>query len=107
MVASTARAPGRASAEALSLLETDVREMVRRRGLDPLADAAQVQELIAAAVRDYEEKAAVQVLPPPLGEAEEAERRLADAITGFGPLQPYLDDPTVEEIWINAPSWAA
>ena len=21
----------------------------------------------------------------------------------FGPLQPYLDDPTVEEIWINAP----
>ena len=24
-----------------------------------------------------------------------------DAVAGFGPLQKYLDDPTVEEIWIN------
>lgn len=24
-------------------------------------------------------------------------------LSGFGPLQPLLDDPTVEEIWINAP----
>ena len=22
---------------------------------------------------------------------------------GLGPLQPYLDDPTVEEVWINEP----
>ena len=26
-----------------------------------------------------------------------------DAVAGFGPLQTYLDDPTVEEIWINEP----
>ena len=42
-----------------------------------------------------------------------AQRRHADAddvatqafhsIAGFGPLQPLLDDPTVEEVWINAP----
>jgi pilus assembly protein CpaF len=25
-------------------------------------------------------------------------------LTGFGPLQPYLDDPEVEEIWINEPT---
>jgi pilus assembly protein CpaF len=24
-------------------------------------------------------------------------------VAGYGPLQPYLDDPTVEELWINAP----
>jgi len=24
-----------------------------------------------------------------------------DAVAGFGPLQQYLDDPTVEEVWIN------
>ena len=29
---------------------------------------------------------------------------MLDAVAGFGPLQPYLDDPTVEEIWINEPS---
>jgi pilus assembly protein CpaF len=27
----------------------------------------------------------------------------AEAATGFGPLQAYLDDPTVEEVWINEP----
>lgn len=26
------------------------------------------------------------------------------AITGYGPLQPYFDDPTVEEIVINSAS---
>ncbi len=30
-------------------------------------------------------------------------RRLDDTLTGLGPLQPYVDDPSVEEIWINAP----
>ena len=30
-------------------------------------------------------------------------REVVAALTGLGPLQPYLEDPTVEEIWINAP----
>ena len=25
------------------------------------------------------------------------------ALTGLGPLQPYLDDPSIEEIWLNEP----
>jgi pilus assembly protein CpaF len=25
-------------------------------------------------------------------------------VSGFGPLQPFLDDPAVEEVWINDPS---
>ena len=31
-------------------------------------------------------------------------KSVLDAVAGFGPLQQYLDDPTVEEIWINEPS---
>ena len=31
-------------------------------------------------------------------------RRCVDAVAGLGPLQQYLDDPEVEEIWINAPT---
>jgi pilus assembly protein CpaF len=27
-----------------------------------------------------------------------------DLVTGLGPLQPLMDDPTVEEIWINEPT---
>ena len=29
---------------------------------------------------------------------------LVARVSGFGPLQPFLDDPSVEEIWINDPS---
>ena len=32
-----------------------------------------------------------------------AAKSVLDAVAGFGPLQQYLDDPTVEEIWINEP----
>ena len=28
---------------------------------------------------------------------------MLDDVAGFGPLQPYLDDPDVEEVWINEP----
>ena len=27
-----------------------------------------------------------------------------DELAGFGALQPFLDDPSIEEIWINAPN---
>ena len=29
---------------------------------------------------------------------------LVARVSGFGALQRYLDDPTVEEVWINDPS---
>jgi pilus assembly protein CpaF len=29
---------------------------------------------------------------------------LVARVSGFGALQPYLDDPDVEEIWINDPA---
>ncbi|MCT2042269.1 Flp pilus assembly complex ATPase component TadA [Pseudoclavibacter alba] len=31
-------------------------------------------------------------------------REVLARVTGFGALQPYLDDPEIEEIWVNAPS---
>jgi pilus assembly protein CpaF len=30
-------------------------------------------------------------------------KSVADRVVGAGPLQPYFDDPEVEEIWINEP----
>ncbi len=30
-------------------------------------------------------------------------REVVAAVSGFGPLQRYFDDPDVEEIWINEP----
>ena len=41
--------------------------------------------------------------PAGAGDLPAAARTVCDAVAGFGPLQRYLDDPTVEEIWINEP----
>ena len=30
-------------------------------------------------------------------------RSVFDQVAGFGPLQRFFDDPSVEEIWINEP----
>ena len=45
-----------------------------------------------------------QWMVPSLRRAAEAKRFVLDAVTGFGAIQPLLDDPAVEEIWINAPT---
>jgi pilus assembly protein CpaF len=79
-----------------------VRELVRRRALDPAADPAAVRSLIDEAVADYLDRATTSQLPP-LGDRTAVSRAILDAIAGFGPLQPFLDDRSVEEIWINEP----
>ncbi len=88
---------------AVGLVEDEVRELVRRRGLDPSADAAAVRRLVDEVVSEYDERSLVSKLPP-LPDARLAARQVFDAVAGFGPLQKYLDDPTVEEIWINEPT---
>lgn len=89
--------------DALSLLEGDVREMVRRRGLDPLVEVTETTALIDHALQEYEERSVLSDLPP-IRDREVTRARLVDAITGFGALQPYLDDPSIEEIYLNSPS---
>jgi pilus assembly protein CpaF len=89
--------------DAVRIVEDEVRELIRRRGLDPLHQAAEVRRLVEAAVTDYDERALMGPLPP-LGPLESARRFIFDAVAGFGALQPLLDDPGIEEIWINAPT---
>ncbi|MEG9248791.1 ATPase, T2SS/T4P/T4SS family [Arthrobacter sp. Soc17.1.1.1] len=89
--------------DAVRVVEGEVRELIRRRGLDPALQIAEVQHLVDDAVADYEERSVLGILPP-LGRLDVARKQVYDAVAGFGALQPLLDDPTVEEIWINAPS---
>lgn len=88
--------------DAVRIVEDEVRELIRRRGLDPLRQAGEVRRLVDAAVSDYDERALMGPLPP-IGPLEPARRFVFDAVAGFGALQPFLDDPDIEEIWINAP----
>ncbi len=89
-------------ATARSILEGEIRELVRRRGLDPFGEPGSVACLVEEAVADYLDRATTSQLPP-LGDVAESTRALLDSVAGFGALQPYLDDPTIEEIWINEP----
>jgi pilus assembly protein CpaF len=85
---------------AQQILQAEVRELVRRRGIDPVADADSVARLVDEAIADYSDRAITSTLPPL---ADRAGREVLDAVAGFGPLQPLLDDEDVEEIWINEP----
>jgi pilus assembly protein CpaF len=91
------------SAEAVARIESQVREQIRRRGVDPLRQADAVEALVQEALAQWEEQALVGAVAPVDDRAATA-RTVLDNVAGFGPLQKYLDDPDVEEIWINSPS---
>ena len=66
------------------------RELVRSRGLNPAFAAVQ----------------AVYELAEGFSEPIDEERLIAEAnleLSGFGVIQPFLDDPSIEELWINRP----
>lgn len=88
--------------EAHAVVEGEVRELIRRSGVDPVRDRQAVSDLVREAVSDYDERSMHGGMPL-LGNFEDAVKRVMDAVAGFGPIQEYFDDPTVEEIWINAP----
>ena len=85
---------------AVDTVELEVRELVRRRGLDPVSDRTAVRRLVDEVVADYDERSLTSALPP-LTDTRLAARRVYDAVAGFGPLQRHLGGPAIEEIWIN------
>ena len=83
-------------------IHDEVRELIRRRGIDPVTDHRSTRMLIDEVVTHYDERVPLSSLPPLLDRAS-AVRHVFDSLAGFGPLQRFLDDVTVEEIWINQP----
>ena len=85
------------------LVEQEVRELVRRRGLDPAREGPEGVELLVEEVLDeYEARVASSSLPR-ISDRESVRKEIVDRVAGFGVLQRFLDDPTIEEIWINGP----
>jgi pilus assembly protein CpaF len=83
-------------ASAHSIIEADVRELVRRRGIDPALDPGAVARLIDEVIAEYLNRATTSPLPP-LGDATLVARAVHDAVAGLGPLQRFLDDPAIDE----------
>ena len=99
---SAERGKGDHRVDAVAIVSDEVRELIRRRGLDPARDTAGVRRLVEDVVADYDERSLRAALPP-LPDAGHAVKQVLDEVAGFGPLQQYLDDPAVEEVWVNEP----
>jgi pilus assembly protein CpaF len=87
----------------VATVESEVRELIRRGGIDPERDRRALSQLVREAATDYDERSLHGGLPALPG-IEETVRAVVAAVGGYGPLQQYFDDPDVEEIWINEPS---
>jgi pilus assembly protein CpaF len=84
-------------------LDQQLRAVVRREGVDPQVDTVRVRRLAEDVVRAHDERSLTGVVAPvpdPVGVVGE----LVARVSGFGPLQRFLEDPEVEEVWINEPS---
>ncbi len=84
-------------------LDATLRGRVRSEGLDPQRDTAALRHLAARVVREHDERSLTGVVSP-ISDPEGVVDSLVADLAGFGPLQPFLDDPEVEEIWINDPA---
>lgn len=84
---------------ALEIVEQEVRAVVQRRELS-LDIPGVLEGVIEEVIEDYQDRFLGGGLPPL---SEEHVQVLTDRVAGFGQLTPLLDDPEVEEIWINEP----
>ncbi|MEO5851998.1 MAG: ATPase, T2SS/T4P/T4SS family, partial [Nocardioides sp.] len=92
-----------AHGELIEQLDARVREIVRAEAVDPQHDHALVRRIAEGVVRAHDESSLTGRVSP-VADPDGAVGELVARISGFGPLQPFLDDPAVEEIWINDPS---
>jgi pilus assembly protein CpaF len=79
-----------------------VRDRLRARSEDPTRDPDAAARIAADEVRRHNDYALARGLQT-IDDESGAVRDVVAQVTGYGPLQAYLDDPGVEELWINAP----
>ena len=92
-----------ASESLVQELTDDVREAVRQEGLDPQVDTSAVRRLAERAIDRHNDRSLTGVVAP-VPDAAGVAAEIVARVAGFGPLQRLLDDPEVEEVWINEPS---
>ena len=75
----------------------EVRTRVRTGGISPHEEVIELRHMVEDILSQSTTAASDNESPQILVE------KIANQISGFGLLQPLLDDPSVEEIWINEP----
>ncbi|CAH0123922.1 Putative conjugal transfer protein Rv3659c [Microbacterium sp. Bi98] len=84
------------------LVAERVRQRLRAEGTDPTFDSSAARSVTLAEVRKFNDLALARGAAVIDDEAACVSDVLA-AVSGFGPLQSLLDDPEIEEIWLNGP----
>ena len=79
-----------------------VRQRLRAESADPARNPEFAAQVARAEVRRHNDFALARGLAP-VDDESACVREVLASVAGFGPLQAYLDDPEVEELWINAP----
>lgn len=80
-------------------LDARLRERVRSEGVDPQDEAGAVRRMAEEVVRGHDERS-LSGMVPPIADPTALVGELMARVSGFGPLQRFLDDPAVEEVWI-------
>ena len=92
-----------AHVDLVELLDAQVRAAVRSDAVDPQREAHLVRRIAERVVREHDERSLTGAVAP-VPDIDALVGELVARVAGFGPLQQFLDDPSVEEIWINDPS---
>jgi pilus assembly protein CpaF len=103
MTAELSRSPVRTGGDALvAALDGELRELVRAEGIDPQHEDDAVRRLAGQVIDRHNDQALTGVVAP-VPDRDAVLGELLARVCGFGPLQRLLDDPEVEELWVNEP----
>jgi pilus assembly protein CpaF len=83
-------------------LSERVRALVREQRIDPRSQAHAVRDLARSVVAEHDRRSLSGVVGP-IDQPDLVVSQIVADVAGFGPLQALLDDPQIEEIWINEP----
>lgn len=86
----------------IASLAERVRDRIRALGFDPSVEPDRAAALTRDEVRRHNDVALARSIPT-LDDEAACVREVLAMLAGYGPLQAYLDDPSIEEVWINAP----
>lgn len=87
---------------AISILEDDLKDRIHT---ETVLDPPSLYRVAKDVVRRYRDRSGLEDLPP-LGDGHsdgEIAGELIKRLSGFGALADLLDDPAVEEVWVNSP----
>lgn len=84
------------------LVAERVRRRLRAESTDPAIAPEEARRIAQAEVRRHNDLALSRG-DATIDDESACVRDVLASVSGFGPLQPLLDDPSIEEIWLNGP----